>query len=138
MRESTDFEHNVYRHPERWGLPTVRFQPIHDVYALGVVLLEIGLWRRASSVLRSHSPGAVRERFIEYATNRLPYLTGTAYSNIVKTWLEGRRIVSNTATEPGSLAEGFYKYVVEPLETLSRSLQVVDTAGAAIVVDLAD
>ena len=35
-------ERDVYRHPERQGLPVTTFKKIHDIYALGVILLEIG------------------------------------------------------------------------------------------------
>lgn len=34
---------DVYRHPDRQRRPTQVFSKIHDIYALGVVLLEIGL-----------------------------------------------------------------------------------------------
>jgi hypothetical protein len=33
---------DVYRHPDRQGKPTQPFNKLHDIYALGVVLLEIG------------------------------------------------------------------------------------------------
>lgn len=33
---------DVYRHPDRQGRPTQPFNKLHDIYALGVVLLEIG------------------------------------------------------------------------------------------------
>jgi hypothetical protein len=37
---------NVYRYPARQGTNIVaRFTMAHDTYSLGVVLLEIGLWR---------------------------------------------------------------------------------------------
>lgn len=35
-------ERDVYRHPERQGEPSTPFRKIHDIYSLGVVLLEIG------------------------------------------------------------------------------------------------
>jgi len=41
-----DWEKNIYRHPERQGLhPESDFSMLHDIYSLGVVLLEIALWR---------------------------------------------------------------------------------------------
>ena len=45
---------NVYRHPHRQQSPTEVFNKIHDIYALGVVLLEIGKvshsrWRHNSN-----------------------------------------------------------------------------------------
>jgi hypothetical protein len=41
-RPDKDPARNVYRHPERQGKPNKPFAKIHDIYALGVVLLEIG------------------------------------------------------------------------------------------------
>ena len=35
-------ERDVYRHPERQGQPLTTFKKIHDIYALGIVLLEMG------------------------------------------------------------------------------------------------
>jgi hypothetical protein len=37
-------DRNIYRHPDRQGPPRASFSKIHDIYALGIVLLEIGLW----------------------------------------------------------------------------------------------
>jgi hypothetical protein len=44
-----DAARDVYRHPERQGQPQKPFQKIHDIYALGVVLLEIGVPAHRSS-----------------------------------------------------------------------------------------
>ncbi|UZP36606.1 hypothetical protein NXS19_004422 [Fusarium pseudograminearum] len=53
LEEDYTLANNLYRHPDRWGRPTARFEKSHDVYALGVVLLEIALWKEASSILKS-------------------------------------------------------------------------------------
>ena len=39
---------DVYRHPDRQGMPEARFNKLHDIYALGVVLLEIGMSHQPS------------------------------------------------------------------------------------------
>ena len=36
-------DRDVYRHPERQGQPLTTFKKIHDIYSLGIVLLEIGM-----------------------------------------------------------------------------------------------
>ncbi|EOA83408.1 uncharacterized protein SETTUDRAFT_95104, partial [Exserohilum turcica Et28A] len=43
-------EQNLYRHGERFGHPSAEYRNEHEVYSLGVVLLELGLWRTMSSV----------------------------------------------------------------------------------------
>ena len=51
-RESTVWDGLVYRHPDRWmesGNPP--FEHTHDIYSLGVVLLELGLGKLARLVL---------------------------------------------------------------------------------------
>lgn len=52
--ETIDPEQLLYRHPERYPDPQGKarnaFSAEHDLYALGVVLLEIGLWRTLSSI----------------------------------------------------------------------------------------
>lgn len=52
--ETIDPEQLLYRHPERYpdlqGKTQKVFSAEHDLYALGVVLLEIGLWRTLSSI----------------------------------------------------------------------------------------
>jgi hypothetical protein len=49
-RPDKDPARNVYRHPQRQGKPNKPFVKIYDIYALGVVLLEIGeLYPRENS-----------------------------------------------------------------------------------------
>ena len=55
-------EDDLYRHPDYKGATPKSFQPSFDIYSLGVILFEIGLWRsvgpssqRPRSASRSHS-----------------------------------------------------------------------------------
>ena len=45
LRESTNWEQDLYSHPSRQGQPTAKYTMAHDIYSIGVILLEIGLWR---------------------------------------------------------------------------------------------
>ncbi|KIM98421.1 hypothetical protein OIDMADRAFT_127885 [Oidiodendron maius Zn] len=45
LRENTDWEQDLYSHPSRQGRPTTKYTMAHDIYSIGVILLEIGLWR---------------------------------------------------------------------------------------------
>jgi len=59
-------ENNIYRHPERQGKPQTTFKTIHDLSALGIVLLEIGLWKPAVELLgklrENGTPKEISER----------------------------------------------------------------------------
>lgn len=92
-----DEEKNLYRHPERQGPPTRSFDKTHDVYALGVVLLEIGLWQTAFEI-RKHAKQArepavrfdrydLKEAFIAVARQRLSRTMGLSYRDAFLTCL---------------------------------------------------
>lgn len=90
-----DFD--VYRHPLRYGLPTVRFNKTHDIYSLGVVLLEIGLWRTAremhDELVKEKYDGKpppegvkanyIRDMLIDNARAGLRHRMGSAYQEAV-------------------------------------------------------
>ena len=103
------WECDLYRHPERQGSQPEKFYVMqHDIYSLGVVLLEIGL--RISFVTPSnigpaphqelkvfdmHSdkdePGqakSFKKRFTDLATQRLPGHMGQIYTDVVLSCLK--------------------------------------------------
>jgi hypothetical protein len=78
------WDRNVYRHPLRQGdRPAEAYRMQHDIYSLGVCLLEIGLW----------------ESFVEYTTEheRPQARVGQPYSRF-KVWLEAKRELTAQAT----------------------------------------
>jgi hypothetical protein len=103
----TSIAKNIYRHPTRWNAPTHRFGLIHDIYALGTVLLEIGLWRpllslsesgfaRAADAASSADTAAatavkegVKAQLLQYAAKRLPFTLGRVYYEVVELCLSG-------------------------------------------------
>ncbi|KAH6884895.1 hypothetical protein B0T10DRAFT_550777 [Thelonectria olida] len=99
-----DFARNLYHHPSRQGiLPEETYKMQHDIYSLGVLLLEIGLWtslitsknKRAQQPSRpqllspSEEPHATRralrnkETLERLAADELPILMGQKYSYVV-------------------------------------------------------
>ncbi|KAI1273865.1 hypothetical protein F5Y07DRAFT_375366 [Xylaria sp. FL0933] len=104
-------ERNLYRHPSRQGVsPSSDFFMQHDIYSLGVCLLEIGLWRSfieydakgqrmgVSSILGEPATDSkddltqflmttVKSNMVKLARTQLPRYMGTRYSKIVETCL---------------------------------------------------
>ncbi|RPA93297.1 hypothetical protein L873DRAFT_68918 [Choiromyces venosus 120613-1] len=93
---------DLYRHPSRQGiLPGCTYIMHHDIYSLGVVLLEIGMW--ASFVDGHGEPTAalssivpilhekdkrkkamqIKKKLVSMAWNELPQRMGTRYAEIV-------------------------------------------------------
>jgi serine/threonine protein kinase len=107
LRNDGDWTKDLYRHPNRQGpAPRTDYIMQHDIFSLGVCMLEIGLWR---SFVRYDSdgghptplealglifdgvhikyPARVKDKFIEMAYNQLPACMGSRYAQIVHTCL---------------------------------------------------
>lgn len=123
MRSDFEVEPNLYRHPKRQGRPTQQFSRLHDIYALGVVLLEIGLWvtlsrlmdakiREAESSGRLPNRNKVAEDLVMLAAQGLPKEMGMGYTNAVLACLKG----DFRATEGLSLYMDFQDKVVDVLK----------------------
>jgi hypothetical protein len=136
----------IYQHPTRWGVRAEEaFTMLHDIYSIGVVLLEIGLWQplveydHASSrfvfatflaemVERVATRGEDRalktkERLLQMAKMWLPPVMGEAYTRVVVACLEvldGGMVMLDDFDKPNDELVGtaYIKYVVSKLENL--------------------
>ncbi|KAJ6078561.1 hypothetical protein N7467_008314 [Penicillium canescens] len=124
MRSDFEVEPNLYRHPSRQGRPTQQFSRLHDIYALGVVLLEIGLWvtlsrlmetkiREAESSGRLPRPKKVVEDLMMLAAQGLPKEMGIGYTRAVLACLK----CDFRGTEGPALAVDFQEKVVDVLRS---------------------
>lgn len=123
MHSDFEVEPNLYRHPNRQGRPTHQFTSLHDIYALGVVLLEIGLWVTLSRLMKpkieeaidsGRLPGRkkVLEDLVALAAQGLPKEMGMGYTQVVLACLKG----DFRGTDGLSLAVDFQEKVVDSLK----------------------
>ncbi|KAL3428934.1 hypothetical protein BDV09DRAFT_203725 [Aspergillus tetrazonus] len=97
-----NWERNLYRHLKRQGLhPEDRYVMQHDIYGLGVCLLEIGFWTSfvqwdgdspspgtelgeaiTEALLVKKSALAVKQGLLSMATEQLPRLMGQRYADL--------------------------------------------------------
>lgn len=136
----SDIEHNIYRHPARWGVPTAEFNPIHEIYAFGVILLELGLWRKVKSLdtngfRNASSPFRVTEYLITRAKTNLPFLAGSAFTEIVVRCLEGDLQLVSEQSRYKTVLQAFSSLIVDELRILAfprlvaaRDMAVSDTS----------
>ncbi|KAF3295301.1 hypothetical protein TWF132_001996 [Orbilia oligospora] len=130
-----DLEHELYRHPERYYGKTATYENKHDLYSLGVVLLEIGLWSTISIEMStaidtarkcsSAPPTYIMERLqaqirLKSEDQRLANQMGPGYAEIVRKCLTGSFdcLKGNSRSDDGGDAEltrEFHELVVEPL-----------------------
>ena len=139
---------NVYQHPTRWGIKAPKkFSMRHDVYSLGVVLLEIGLWkpivwqdRTGKTEMWSEfklpaadlvdgvelkegiMPKRLTERLIDCAERLLPSKMGQTYADVVVACLstnfdKGIEGVSEENMEE-RIGLGYLRNIVSRLEKL--------------------
>lgn len=105
-------ETNLYRHPSRQGAsPECEYAMQHDIYSLGVCMLEVGLWQsfvvydeddmkpmlspalfgspagQSPETVHNYLRDSVKGRFISLAQSQLPACMGTRYASIVETCL---------------------------------------------------
>lgn len=103
----SDWARNIYRHPQRQGLyPEQDYRMLHDIYSLGVCLLEIGLWESlvqyeySSDHLEMYpnkifqangssvpNVNASKALFMQLAKSVLPAKMGKLYAQVVLTCL---------------------------------------------------
>ena len=88
-----DWRREIYRHPERQAAelgidPEVYYKPYHDIYSLGVVLLELGLWERLDTTyeakLKRAVPNQRRDGLVDLASKHLPSKVGSTFAGIVR------------------------------------------------------
>ena len=104
FRGDADWAKNLYRHPDRQGLnPGERYSMQHDIYSLGVCLLEIGLWSSfvlytgnekntlpntdqfgiSAEALQKKTPNGIKRILVELARRELPAKMGDTYEEVV-------------------------------------------------------
>lgn len=116
-------DRDIYRHPERQGELELAFTRLHDIYALGVVLLEIGLWDPALKLQKkefanatAENASAVRRQLVKHAKVRLESKVGRKYRDLVIKCLTGDFGVTDDNKEDLKLQQAFRSQVVDVLE----------------------
>jgi hypothetical protein len=84
----SDLDRDVYRHVERQGPSRNGHRKRHDLYSVGVVLLELGLWQHASQIA---NPTRLKDLGVDFMANnllaaakeRLAFYAGESYAQVV-------------------------------------------------------
>ncbi|KAF2191976.1 hypothetical protein K469DRAFT_696045 [Zopfia rhizophila CBS 207.26] len=108
---------NMYRHPRAQGPARDRFSRLHDIYALGVVLLEIGFWRRSEEFWhKSYTPELFSQDLCDFHAPKLGAKMGKIYMHAVLICLKGD--LEAGATGDCEAQTEFFWRVVHPLPKL--------------------
>ena len=117
MRNEAVLEFDRYRHPSYLRNQEQRYQKRYDVYALGVILLEIALWSTAENLherMRPRTEGLGRfpEYLKENCVNMIAPSAGVIYRDVVRACLEAADSVAED-----ELQSWFGEQVVAALAT---------------------
>jgi len=93
----TSSSKDIYKHPDlrkamhgHQGEQAPRFSRKYDIYSLGLVLLEIGLWDRVSTFNEiTTSPEDFKERLVRVCKRDLGHRMGRTYRDVVIRCMEG-------------------------------------------------
>lgn len=108
---------NIYRHPDDPNVTapdaSKEYLPAFELYSLGLVLLEIGLWIPLSDMFKEkYSLKEFRTRIEKLYTKRLAGKCGTAYMRAVQDCLAGG---NETGTSRGCL-HAYYTRILQRLQ----------------------
>ncbi|OCL06215.1 hypothetical protein AOQ84DRAFT_224031 [Glonium stellatum] len=91
---------DVYHHPEKRINPNRLYQPAYDLYSLGIVLLELGLWRRLETMVSSDGDAyQVREYILSELQPQLVGKCGEVYADVDKALLKAEHTESGSKTQ---------------------------------------
>jgi hypothetical protein len=116
-----NFELNVYRHPDRQGIPTKSHRKEHDIYAYGILLLEIGSWKLVEKFFSykdrtSISPYQMGQKILKTSKELLSHSMGSAYEEAANVCLSGDFDVEQDDLAQTRLAAAFETLVLEKIE----------------------
>jgi hypothetical protein len=126
-RANYELLRNIYRHPQRQNQPTQSFKSEHDMYALGVILAEIGLWRTADQILsaevahKSVPPGRFLKWWTSEGSARVQSEMGEAYSEVVGKCLEAKKMIIDVGGDRNS---GLVTFRAEVVDILALGLEL--------------
>lgn len=91
---------DIYQHPTKRTEPHRRYQSAYDMYSLGLVLLEIGLWEPlAKLVPSSHNAYEMQRHIQDKLYPRLVGQCGETYADVMRDCLSMERQKSDTDKE---------------------------------------
>jgi hypothetical protein len=91
---------DIYQHPTKRTEPHRRYQSAYDMYSLGLVLLEIGLWQPLVKLVPSNQNAYEMQRHIlDKLHPRLVGQCGETYGDVVRDCLSMERQKSDTDKE---------------------------------------
>jgi hypothetical protein len=120
-RGTTEWTENIYRHPERQGLQIqTKYNLGHDIYSLGVCLLEIGLWDTFVLTRTASGDPQVSSLFKQAAKVDSVLKPDVALNQVLKNPLKVKEVMQTLAKQklPSRMGIGYTRLVEACLNNL--------------------
>jgi hypothetical protein len=118
MEKPIPAELDLYRHPDH----VAGYTRFCDIYSLGVILFEIGIWKSIESIhernadqLKSESD--MQKYLCHNSGKALQGMMGTTYATVVRRCLTGDFGVETNQAEEDELSKAFWTKIVRELDT---------------------
>ena len=111
------FISSIYRHPRTSRGQRSAYKPAYDLYSLGIILIEIGLWMPISRLWKTrYSRSDFKVRLQSVYIKKLVAKCGTTYMRVVESCLRAADESSRDRTRPARPRTDIYWDAVKPLE----------------------
>ncbi|KAF5232045.1 hypothetical protein FAUST_8907 [Fusarium austroamericanum] len=134
IRETSIENAQLYHHPkvrENFALGDsaegyTKYEPRYDIYSLGVVLLEIGLWKTIDQLEPKHNkdPKAFQTSLTRIAKINLPFSMGQLYTDIVICCLEGPEEAMSPGVERDTSATSINWFLYDIILVENSSIKI--------------
>ncbi len=117
-----DFEMNVYRHPDRQGVPREYHTKEHDLYSFGILMLEVGIWTLVGNCFdkklrKGLTPHKMQDHIKYHARKQLSHSMGAAYERGASRCLSMEFGVERDDRVGSELAKAFENLVLKQLDS---------------------
>ncbi|KAI0895928.1 hypothetical protein F4806DRAFT_75890 [Annulohypoxylon nitens] len=95
IAEDEDQLPDFYHHPDKRTSPSRAYQYAYDIYSLGLLLIEIGLWKSLSTIVEgreAHLPERLRDYILHKVTNEVAGACGNIYAEVVREFISMKSV----------------------------------------------
>ena len=111
------FISSIYRHPHTYRGQRSAYKSAYDLYSLGIILIEIGLWMPISRLWKTrYSRSDFKVRLQSVYIKKLVAKCGTTYMRVVESCLRAADESSRDRAPPARPRTDIYWDAVKPLE----------------------
>ena len=90
----SDYERDLYRHPDLKDVDPSSSSMVHDIYSLGVVLLEIALWQTVGDIYKRTkkelNASGLQKLYLDGTTRKVGHTMGSSYQSVVLACLDSK------------------------------------------------